>query len=67
MGLEKLDIVIRVPFKTNLDHVQCLDRARIETRVTHRTATEKEAHANLAQHRDLVKINFGWSYTYDNI
>ncbi|KAG0077877.1 hypothetical protein BGZ90_006364 [Linnemannia elongata] len=51
MGLEKLDIVIRVPFKTSLDHLQCLDRARIKTRATR---------------RNLVEINFGWSYTYNH-
>ncbi|KAG9071252.1 hypothetical protein KI688_008798 [Linnemannia hyalina] len=55
--------------------------SRIETRFTRRTAAGKEAqdhqkalhamqqqvYANLAQLRNLVKINFGWSYTYDNI
>lgn len=80
MSLEKLDIVIRVPFKTNLGHVQCWERARIKTSVTRRTAAEKAAldqqeasnamqqriHAKLARFRNLVEINFGWSYTYDN-
>ncbi|OAQ27160.1 hypothetical protein K457DRAFT_21383 [Linnemannia elongata AG-77] len=79
MGLEKLDIVIRVPFKTSLDHLQCLDRARIKTRVTRRSAAEKAAkdqqeasiamqqrvHAELARLGNLVEINFGWSYTYN--
>ncbi|KAG0051580.1 hypothetical protein BGZ89_003489 [Linnemannia elongata] len=80
IGLEKLDIVIRVPFKTSLDHLQCLDRARIKTRVTRRSAAEKAAkdqqeafiatqqrvHAELARLRNLVRINFGWSYTYNH-
>ncbi|KAK5816244.1 hypothetical protein F5H01DRAFT_367129 [Linnemannia elongata] len=80
MGLEKLDIVIRFPFKTSLDHLQCLDRARIKTRVTCRSAAEKavkdqqevsiamqqRVHAELARLGNLVEINFGWSYTYNH-
>lgn len=43
LGLEKFDIVIHVPFRTDLDHVQCLDRVRIKNRVTCSAAAEELA------------------------
>ncbi|KAG0278883.1 hypothetical protein BGZ95_002876 [Linnemannia exigua] len=80
MDLEKLDIVICVPFRINLDFVQRLDRARSSTRFTSKSSAEKAAlaqqeashtiqrqvHARLVQLINPTDISFGNSYDLDS-